>query len=95
MINVGDKVKLNGTITAAVAGSIDIEIKDFFIDGEWKSLTTPISQSISSTEYTSTFTSAELAQIKKWADKDSKLTTICDDDMALIKSIASKLKDTK
>ena len=93
MITKDSEVLLKGVITDTGTGTFKVAINEFFVDAEWKTFNEPREMEINSDDYTSQFTSVELAYIKKKALDDVKKTTLCPEELAVVKSIASKLKD--
>lgn len=91
MIDVNDKVRLTGFVKETGTGTFTISVEEFFVDGEWFKFTEPRDIEVKSEEYTEELTSLELKYIKDKAVKDACSTTLCTDDLEVVKSIAKKL----
>lgn len=94
MINTKDDVKLTGSVSNTGTGEFTIQIKEFYVDGAWHKLNTPRDCVIQVGDYSDDLTSLELDYIRKQVEKDSKVSTLCDDDMEIVKSIQKKLTVT-
>ena len=51
MIEIGSAVKFNGAVSAIDTGTFTVNIKEFFIDGQWKRFIEPRAVEIATTDY--------------------------------------------
>lgn len=92
MIDVKDNVRLVGEVSETGTGTFTISVKEFFVDGVWLKFKEAKEIEVTTEDYTEELTSLELAYIKEKAKKDATLSTLCTDDMEVVKSIARKLE---
>lgn len=91
MINANDEVKLTGVVSATGTGEFTVQVSEFYVDEAWHKLVSPRDIVVQVADYNDDLTSLELDYIRKQAEEDSKSSTLCDDDMEIVKSIVKKL----
>lgn len=91
MINANDTVKLNGAVKETGTGTFTISVNEFYVDGVWHKLNEAKEFEVTTKDYNNEFTALELKYIGKVAAKDSKSTTLCEDDMEVVNSIVKKV----
>jgi peroxiredoxin len=93
MINANDAVKLNGAVKETGTGTFTISVNEFYVDGVWHKLNEAKEFEVTTKDYNNEFTALELKYIGKVAAKDSKSTTLCEDDMEVVNSIVKKVSN--
>lgn len=93
MVDVGNKIELSGQVVETDAGKFTVELREIFVDNEWKLIDPVKTVDFATTDYNESFTPQELAIVKQLADKYKEQQGICQREKVLLQSIASKLKE--
>lgn len=92
MIEVGSEVKFNGAVSSIGASAYNVDVKEFFIDKQWRRFVEPKVVSIATTDYDNHLTLSELAFIQTSIERIAKTMPIEDSDRAVADSIIKKLR---
>ena len=92
MIEVGSVVKFNGSVSAIDTGTFSVNIKEFFIDGQWKRFIEPRIVEIATTDYDNHLTTSELTFISSALERLMRNTNFEDCEKEVADSIIKKLK---
>lgn len=93
MVDVGNKIELSGQVVETDAGKFTVELREIFVDNEWKLIDPVKTAEFATTDYNESLTPQELAIVKQLADKYKEQQGICQREKVLLQSIASKLKE--
>lgn len=93
MVDVGNKIELSGQVVETDAGKFTVELREIFVDNEWKLIDPVKTVDFATTDYNESLTPQELAIVKQLADKYKEQQGICQREKVLLQSIASKLKE--
>ena len=93
MVDVGNKIELSGEVVTTDAGKFTVELREIYVDGEWK-LIDPVKEiEFATTDYNDALTPQELDVVKRLAEKYKDQTGISQCEKVLLESIVSKLKE--
>ncbi len=92
MIEIGSAVKFNGAVSAIDTGTFTVNIKEFFIDGQWKRFIEPRAVEIATTDYDNHLTASELTFISNSLERLMRNTNFDENEKEVADSIVKKLK---